>query len=94
MGDSAGGYLSALVALAGDSPAYAHAYPDDSYASVSTKVKAVIGVYGHYDMIAVAARCADAPRRQHYSELYGLPANAGPPRMVRRFAGCTCGLRQ
>jgi acetyl esterase/lipase len=34
MGDSAGGYLSALVALAGDSPAYAHAYPDDSYGSV------------------------------------------------------------
>jgi acetyl esterase/lipase len=52
MGDSAGGYLSALVALAGDSPAYAHAYPDDSYASVSTKVKAVVCIYGHYDMIA------------------------------------------
>jgi acetyl esterase/lipase len=52
MGDSAGGYLSAQVALAGESPAYARAYPDDSYANVSTKVKAVIGIYGHYDKIA------------------------------------------
>jgi acetyl esterase/lipase len=52
MGDSAGAYLSAQVALAGDSPAYDHAYPDDSYASVSTKVKAVVGIYGHYDKIA------------------------------------------
>jgi acetyl esterase/lipase len=52
MGDSAGGYLSAQVALAGESPAYAHAYPDDPYASVSTKVKAVVGIYGHYDKIA------------------------------------------
>jgi acetyl esterase/lipase len=52
MGDSAGGYLSAQVALAGESPAYAHAYPDDPYANVSTKVKAVVGIYGHYDKIA------------------------------------------
>lgn len=52
MGDSAGGYLSALVALAGDAPTYAHAYPEDPYARVSTKVKAVVGIYGNYDMIA------------------------------------------
>jgi acetyl esterase/lipase len=52
MGDSAGAHLSALVALAGDSPDYANAYRDDPYASVSTKVKAVVGVYGTYDLIA------------------------------------------
>ncbi len=52
MGDSAGGYLAALVALAGDSPDYASAYRDDAYASVSTKVKAVVGVYGSYDLMA------------------------------------------
>jgi acetyl esterase/lipase len=46
MGDSAGAHLSALVALAGDSPDYENAYPDDPYANVSTKVRAVIGVYG------------------------------------------------
>ena len=52
MGDSAGAHLSALVALAGDSPDYAGAYRDDPYASVSTKVKAVVGVYGAYDLSA------------------------------------------
>ena len=51
MGDSAGAQLGALVALAGDSPNYANAYRDDPYASVSTKVKAVVGVYGPYDLI-------------------------------------------
>ena len=52
MGDSAGAHLSALVALAGDSPDYANAYTDDPYANVSTKVRAVIGVYGAYDLSA------------------------------------------
>ena len=50
MGDSAGGHLSALVALAGDSPTFAGAYRDDPHAGVSTKVKAVVGVYGVYDL--------------------------------------------
>jgi acetyl esterase/lipase len=52
MGDSAGGHLGALVALAGDSPEYANTYRDDPYANVSTKVKVVVGVYGVYDLIA------------------------------------------
>jgi len=52
MGDSAGGHLSALIALAGDHPTFAGAYQEDPYARVSTKVKAVIGVYGVYDMAA------------------------------------------
>ena len=52
MGDSAGAHLGALVALAGDSTDYTNAYRDDPYAGVSTKVKAVVGVYGTYDLIA------------------------------------------
>jgi acetyl esterase/lipase len=51
MGDSAGSHLVALVALAGDSPTFAGAYRDDPYASVSTKVKAVVAAYGVYDMV-------------------------------------------
>lgn len=51
MGDSAGAHLAALVALAGDLPVFAGAYPDDPYAGVSTKVKAVIGAYGVYDLL-------------------------------------------
>ena len=52
MGDSAGAHLAALSGLAGDSPEFADGYKDDPYAGVSTKVKAVVGVYGVYDMIA------------------------------------------
>ena len=52
IGDSAGAHLSAMTALAGDTPLFADAYHDDPYAGVSTSVKAVIGVYGVYDMMA------------------------------------------
>jgi acetyl esterase/lipase len=52
MGDSAGAYLAAMVALAGDAPEFTNAYRDDPYADTSTRVKAVIGVYGVYDLIA------------------------------------------
>lgn len=52
MGDSAGAHLAALVALAGDSPPFLAASPDDPYAGVSTKVKVVVGVYGVYDLLA------------------------------------------
>jgi acetyl esterase/lipase len=44
IGDSAGAHLSALAALAGSEPAF--------YADVSPKVKAVVGFYGVYDLLA------------------------------------------
>jgi len=50
-GNSAGAHLAALVALAGDDPLFANGYPQDSYASVSTKVKLLIGTYGIYDLL-------------------------------------------
>ncbi len=50
MGDSAGGHLAAMVALAGDRPEFAGAYPDARHAGVSTRVKAVIPVYGVFDL--------------------------------------------
>ncbi|OJY04640.1 MAG: hypothetical protein BGP04_02380 [Rhizobiales bacterium 62-17] len=52
IGDSAGGHLSALVALAGEEPLYSSEYRSDPNASVSSKVKAVVGFYGVYDMQA------------------------------------------
>ena len=52
IGDSAGGHLSALVALAGEERLYSSEYKSDPNAGVSTKVKAVVGVYGVYDMAA------------------------------------------
>jgi acetyl esterase/lipase len=50
-GNSAGAHLAALVALAGDSELFKGGYPQDPYAAVSTKVKALIGTYGIYDLL-------------------------------------------
>jgi acetyl esterase/lipase len=52
MGDSAGAHLSALVALAGDKPPFNEGSRGEPYASTSAKVKAVVGIYGVYDMAA------------------------------------------
>jgi acetyl esterase/lipase len=52
IGDSAGGHLSALVALAAAEPLYSGAYKSDANAGVPSKVKAVVGAYGVYDMAA------------------------------------------
>jgi acetyl esterase/lipase len=52
VGDSAGAHLSALVALAGEEPQFSSEYRNDPHASVSAKVKAVVGFYGVYDMQA------------------------------------------
>jgi acetyl esterase/lipase len=51
-GNSAGAHLAALVALAGDGPLFAGAYPQDPHAALSTRVKVLIGTYGIYDLLA------------------------------------------
>lgn len=50
MGDSAGGYLAAMLALASDQ--FTERYPDDANAGTPLDVKAVVGFYGIYDMAA------------------------------------------
>ena len=50
MGDSAGGHLAAMVALAGDRAEFSGAYPGDKHAGVSTRVKVVVPVYGVFDL--------------------------------------------
>jgi acetyl esterase/lipase len=52
IGDSAGAHLSALVALAGEEPLFSSAYRDDPSAATPAGVKAVVGFYGVYDMLA------------------------------------------
>ena len=52
MGDSAGGHLTALVALAGDEPMFSTEYRNDPNAATAANVKAVVGFYGVYDMQA------------------------------------------
>lgn len=50
LGDSAGGYLAAMLALAGDR--FTAAYRDDPYNDVPFTAKAAVGFYGIYDMLA------------------------------------------
>jgi acetyl esterase/lipase len=51
LGASAGGHLAALAALSGKK--FTGGYPQDAFASVSTEVKALVGVYGVYDLVAM-----------------------------------------
>ena len=51
IGDSAGGHLATLVALAGDHPTFAGAFRGARHAGQSTRVKCAVGVYGIYDMV-------------------------------------------
>ncbi len=50
MGDSAGAHLVALTSLTYEDAPFINAYPKDAFASVSARVKAVVGFYGVYDM--------------------------------------------
>jgi len=51
LGASAGAHLAALAALGGNK--FANGYPEDAFASTSAEVKALVGVYGIYDVGAM-----------------------------------------
>jgi acetyl esterase/lipase len=53
LGASSGAHLAALAALGGRSPLFANAHPGDAHAAVSTEVKALVGVFGSYDLVAL-----------------------------------------
>lgn len=61
-GDSAGASLAALLATTQDEPAFANRYPKDTYASVSTRVKVAVPIYGVYDMFAWEKYTSQEPR--------------------------------
>ena len=50
MGDSAGAHLVSLVALAGEHPLFKDGNAADPFGRVSTRVKAVVPVYGVFDL--------------------------------------------
>jgi acetyl esterase/lipase len=80
IGDSAGAHLSALVALAGDEPAFSGDYRNDPRATTPCGVKAVIGFYGVYDMLAQWEHDqVTRPRDSVTEKLLG-----GPPMVSRR----------
>jgi acetyl esterase/lipase len=80
IGDSAGAHLSALVALAGEEPLFADHYRDDRHALTPPTVKAVVGFYGVYDMVAQWEHdLITRPRDPIVEKLLG-----GPPMISRR----------
>src|SRR5205814_3515444 len=80
IGDSAGAHLSALVALAGNEPLFSGQHLGGRHAEVSANVKAVIGFYGVYDMLAQWEHDQiTRPRDQITEKLLG-----GPPMVSRR----------
>jgi acetyl esterase/lipase len=71
-GASAGGHLASLAALGANAGAFLNGYPDDPHAKVSPKVKALIGVYGVYDLIEMWERYrADSPRDNNIENFLG-----------------------
>jgi acetyl esterase/lipase len=52
IGDSAGAHLASLVALAGEEPLFCGEYRSNPYVSIPAGVRAVVGIYGVYDMVA------------------------------------------
>ena len=53
IGASAGAHLAALAALGWSSGKFSNGYPRDAFASVDAGVKALVGVYGIYDVPAM-----------------------------------------
>jgi acetyl esterase/lipase len=94
-GDSAGGELAAMLGVTQDLPAFANRYPKDSYASVSTKVKVAVPIYGVHDMMAweryTAITSKDRPPLDQFfggppEQLASLYFEASPMNYVREAA--------
>jgi acetyl esterase/lipase len=80
-GASAGAHLAALAALAAESSIFKGAYPNDAHAGVSTKVKALVGVYGVYDVAEMWQRYQlQSPRENNIENFMGASPMDDPRR--------------
>jgi acetyl esterase/lipase len=80
-GASAGAHLASLAALGAGSEIFKNAYPDDAHAAVSTKVKALIGVYGVYDLVEMWQRYQlQSPRENNIENFMGCAPMDDPRR--------------
>jgi acetyl esterase/lipase len=82
LGASAGGHLSSMLGLAGDSPVFASPYHDDPYPDLPAKVDVVIPINGVYDMIAMWEH--DQLHRPYDHPTEGL-LGGNPMNMRQRF---------
>ncbi len=70
MGESAGGHLAALVALAGDNPLFVEGNAGDRFGALSTSVKVVVAVYGIFDLVEQWRHDQLTRPRDHLTELF------------------------
>jgi len=70
MGESAGGHLAALVAIAGDHPLFRDGNAGDPFGDLSTQVKAAIAVYGIFDLPQQWRHDQLTRPRDHLTELF------------------------
>ncbi|HKA81130.1 MAG TPA: alpha/beta hydrolase [Xanthobacteraceae bacterium] len=76
-GASAGGHLASLAALGGDK--FKGGYPGGAHAGVSTKVKALVGVYGVYDLEAMwQTYLRQSPRENNIENFMGAAPMDNP----------------
>ncbi len=72
LGASAGAHLAALAALGGKK--FAGAYPQDPFAAADTGVKALVGVYGIYDALAMWTNYQlQGGRDNNFQKFMGVP---------------------
>lgn len=77
IGASAGGHLASLAALSGTT--FAGGYPQDQFASVSTKIKALVGIYGVYDLKEMYHRyLMQSPRENNIENFLGASPMENP----------------
>jgi acetyl esterase/lipase len=77
IGASAGGHLASLAALSGTT--FAGGYPQDKFSSVSTKIKALVGIYGVYDLKEMYHRYAmQSPRENNIENFLGASPMENP----------------
>jgi len=80
-GASAGAHLASLAALGGESAPFKGAYPSDAHAAVATKVKALVGVYGVYDVVEMWQRYQlQSPRENNIENFMGAAPMDDPRR--------------
>jgi acetyl esterase/lipase len=77
IGASAGGHLASLASLSGTT--FTGGYPQDKFASVSTKIKALVGIYGVYDLKEMYHRYAmQSPRENNIENFLGASPMENP----------------
>jgi acetyl esterase/lipase len=80
-GASAGAHLASLAALGGGSAIFRDAYPNDAHAAASTRVKALVGVYGVYDLVEMWQRYQQqSPRENNIENFMGVAPMEDPLR--------------